>query len=43
MFLPAVQQADLLEDEPWDAQRRKKIACHMYTTYYEQQNSELRL
>ena len=23
MFLPVVQQADLLEDEPWDTQRRK--------------------
>ena len=28
MFLPAAQQADLLEDEPWDEQRRKNSLLH---------------
>ena len=28
MFLPAVQQADLLEDEPWDKQMRKNSSLH---------------
>ena len=28
LFLPAAQEADLLEDEPWDEQRRKTSLLH---------------